>query len=193
MPRPPQHTSSAPSAQASARHLELWATEVVPHLPPDLEEQARIRGAFQRRRARACASDRLRALRAAVLVATSRQQLGCGAVAAAVADSAASAWQKRLVRSRAWLVGRLGELLVTQPTPAQVRLFPQAHGHVLLVDATYLGPPGGTGDDGRLPTADTFTIGRLVQGTVTDQTGGEHRGYSRIQPADIVVADNGYG
>jgi hypothetical protein len=29
--------------------------------------------------------------------------------------------------------------------------------------------------------------------TLTDQSGGEHLGYYRLQPGDIVVADNGYG
>jgi hypothetical protein len=33
----------------------------------------------------------------------------------------------------------------------------------------------------------------LAQVTLTDQAGGEHLGYYRLQPGDIVVADNGYG
>lgn len=191
MPSRPHHTRFRAAAQTTP--ADLWASEIVPHLPSDLEEQARILGAFCRRRALASATDLLRAVLAAVLVATSLQHLGCWAVAAEVADISATAWQKRLVRSRAWLTWLLGELLLTPPTPAQVRLFPQAHGNVLLVDATYLGQPGGTGDDWRLHTAYNFTRGRLVQSTITDQHGGEHLGYYRIQPGDIVVADNGYG
>lgn len=187
------HTLPPRRTQAPLPLTDLWATEVVPHLPLDLDAQARILGAFQRRRALACASDLLRALLAAVLLATSLQHLGCWAVAAEVANISASAWQKRLVRSRAWLAWLLGELLVTPPSPAQARLFPQAQGNVLLVDATCLGQPGGTGDDWRLHTAYNFTLGRLVQVTVTDRARGEHMGYYRIQPGDIVVADNGYG
>jgi hypothetical protein len=170
---------------------DLWATEIVPHLPPDLDEQARILGAFQRRRALACASDLLRALLASVLLTTSLQHLGAWAVLADVAAISAPAWHKRLIRSSAWLLWLLGEVLAAPPPPC--RLIPQASGNILLVDATRLGQPGGTGDDWRLHTAYNFTIGRLVQVSVTDQQGGEHLGYYRLQPGDIVVADNGYG
>lgn len=193
MPRHSHHTASGVPTQVPSSRTDLWASEVVPHLPADMEQQARILGAFRRRRALACATDLLRALLAAVLLTSSLQHLSCWAVAAEVADISATAWQKRLVRSRAWLAWLLGELLVTPPVPLGVRLVPQAEGNVLLVDATCLGQPGGTGDDWRLHTAYNFTLGRLVQVTVTDRSGGEHLGYYRIQPGDIVVADNGYG
>lgn len=71
----------------------------------------------------------------------------------------------------------LGELLVAPPTRSQLRLFPQAPGNVLLVDATYLGQPGATGDDWRLHTAYHVMLGRLVQVTLTAQLGGEHLGW----------------
>lgn len=193
MPHHPHHTPSRLPTQAPSSPIDLWATEIVPHLPPDLEQQARILGAFRRRRALACATDLLRALLAAVVLTTSLQHLSCWAVTAEVADISATAWQKRLVRSRAFLTWLLSELLLSPPSPAQVRLFPHAEGNVLLVDATCLGQPGGSGDDWRLHSAYNFTIGRLVQVTITDRTAGEHLGYYRIQPNDIVVADNGYG
>jgi len=192
MPRHSHHTASVARTQAASPLMsDLWASEVVPHLPPDLEEQARILGAFQRRRAVACATDLLRALLASVLVATSLAHLGAWAVLADLADISAPAWQKRLIRSSVWLLWLLGELLT--PPPAPVRLLPYASGNILLVDATRLGQVGGTGDDWRLHTAYNFTIGRLVQVTLTDRSGGEHLGYYHIQPGDIIVADNGYG
>jgi DDE family transposase len=191
MPRQAHHTLSAALPQADCRASDLWTTEIVPHLPADLEAQARILGAFQRRRALASATDLLRALLAAVLLTTSLQQLGAWAVLADVADISAPAWHKRLLRSSAWLLWLLAELLSAPPAPC--RLIPHTTGNLLLVDATRLGQEGGSGDDWRLHTAYNFTLGRLVQVTVTDQTGGEHLGYYRIQPGDIVVADNGYG
>jgi hypothetical protein len=191
MPRHAHHTLSAAPTQAACTQPDLGATEIVPHLPPDRDEQARILGAFQRRRALACATDLLRALLASVLLRTSLQHLGAWAVLADVADISAPAWHKRLIRSSAWLLWLLGDLLAAPPPPC--RRIPQTEGNLLLVDATYLGQPGGTGDDWRLHTAYNFTIGRLVQVTVTDQRGGEHLGYYRLQPGDIVVADNGYG
>jgi hypothetical protein len=191
MPSHTHHTLSKARTQAPPPLTDLWATEVVPHLPPDLEEQARILGAFQRRRALACATDLLRALLACVLVATSLQHLGAWAVLAGVADISAPAWQKRLVQSSAWLLWLLGDLLAPPPPP--LRLVPRAHGNILLVDATYLRQLGGSGDDWRLHTAYNFTAGRLVQVTLTDRSGGEHLGYYRLQPGDIVIADNGYG
>jgi hypothetical protein len=175
---------------ATAR-TDLWESEIVPHLPPDLEEQARILGAFQRRRALACATDLLRALLASVLLATSLQHLGAWAVLAEVAAISAPAWHKRLLKSRPFLHWLLTELLAPPLPP--VRLFPQAHGNILLVDATRFGQVGGSGDDWRLHTAYNFSIGRLAQVTLTDQSGGEHLGYYQLQPGDIVVADNGYG
>jgi hypothetical protein len=87
----------------------LWATEVLPHLPANLDQQARIRGAFQRRRALACAADLLRARLAALLLSTSLQHLGAWALLADLAEISALAWHKRLRRSSAFLLWLLGE------------------------------------------------------------------------------------
>ena len=193
MPSRTNHTRSATDAQIQWPQLDLWESEVVPHLPIDLEQQARRLGAFRRRRALASASALLRALLASVLVATSLQHLACWAVVADVATISAPAWHKRLLRSRAWLEWLLGELLFSPPSPAHLRLFPHARGTILLVDATYLGQDGGSGDDWRLHTAYNFTLGRLAQVRLTDRSGGEHLGYYRLKAGDIIVADNGYG
>ena len=150
MPRSPHHTMSAASTQAACTQSDRWAHEIVPHVPPDLDAQARILGAFRRRRAVTCATDLLRAVLASVLVATSLQHLGAWASLAGVANSSAPAWHKRLIRSQPWLAWLLAERLAPLPP---LRLIPQASGNSLLVDATCLRQPGGSGDDWRLPTA----------------------------------------
>jgi len=156
-----------------------------------LEQQARILGAFQRRRALKCATDLLRAVLASVLIATSLQHLGAWAVLTGVADMSAPAWHKRLIACIPFLEWLLQELL--SPALPPVRIFPYASGNILLVDATRLRQVGGCGDDWRLHTAYNFTAGRLAQVKLTDQSGGEHLGYYRLKIGDIVVADGGYG
>lgn len=193
MPSQSYDTSCPSSTQGCSDSLDLWTSEVLPLLPADLEQQARILGAFQRRRAIADASSLLRAVLASVLVATSLRHLACWAVAADIAAISSPAWHKRIQNCRAWLLWLLAEILATPPSPGQLRLLPNADGNILLVDATFLGQPGGSGDDWRLHTMYNFTVGRLVQVTLTDQSGGEHLGHYRLQPGDIVVADNGYG
>lgn len=185
------HTRSSPRPQLAPLSADLWSSEVVPLLPADLEQHARILGAFRRRRALACATDLLRALLASVLLTTSLRHLGAWALLADLADISAPAWHKRLIASRPFLAWLLAELLAPPLPP--LRLIPQASGNILLVDATYLRQHGGSGDDWRLHTAYNFTTGRLAQITLTDQRGGEHLGYYRLQAGDIVVADNGYG
>lgn len=185
------HTRSSPPPQPDPATLDLWASEIVPQLPPDLEQQARILGAFQRRRALACATDLLRALLASVLVATSLQHVAAWAILTELADISAPAWHKRFLRSLPFLHWLLTDLLAPPVPP--LRLFPHASGNILLVDATRLRQMGGCGDDWRLHTAYNVCAGRLAQVTVTDQHGGEHLGYYRLQPGDIVVADSGYG
>lgn len=126
MPSQSDHTLLAPAAQATLPQLDLWDSEIVPQLPADLDAQARALAAFRRRRAIACASDLLRGLLASVLLASSLQHLAAWALLAGVADISAPAWQKRLVRSSAFLLWLLGELLAAPPP--SVRLLPHADG-----------------------------------------------------------------
>jgi hypothetical protein len=161
-------------------------------MPADLAEQAQRLGAFRRQRGLASPTDLLRGVLAAVLVTSSLQHLAAWAVLASVADISAPAWHKRLLQSSAFLLWLLGEVLAPPHQP-RLRLLPGSQGTILFVDATCLAQQGGTGDDWRLHCAYNFTVGRLVQVTLTDRQGGEHLGYYTIQPGDILVADNGYG
>jgi hypothetical protein len=63
----------------------------------------------------------------------------------------------------------------------------------VLVDASTLGQPGGTGDDWRLPLADDLLAGRMHQVGVTDRRGGEHLERYRWHAGAVIVADRGYG
>ena len=191
MPIHPQHTDTAPDPQLAPLVGDRWTTEVVPGLPADLEAHARRLKAFQRKRGVASATDLLRALLAYVLCAPSFRRLGAWAVLVDLADLSDTAWRQRLAKANLWLLWLLGELL-SVPPPAE--LFAAAgHTRILLIDATTLGQPGGTGDDWRLHTAYDLCAGRLCQVALTDRRGGESLDHYHLHAGDIVVADNGYG
>jgi hypothetical protein len=189
MPVPSDHTDAAAIKQLPLIDGDSWTTEVVPRLPVDLAEQARTLGAFRRVRGIASATDLLRAVLAYVLCAPSFRQVGSWAVLLGLADLSETAWRKRVGRANAWLLWLLSERIAA---PAASCGAP--HGaRILLIDATRLRQPGGSGDDWRLHTAYALGAGRLSHLTLTNQQGGESLAYDHLQPGAVVVADGGYG
>ncbi len=185
MPQQQYHTLPALDEQLQAVIEQGWEHEVLPQLPADYEEQAHRLGAFVRQGQIKRVSDLLRAVLAYVLCAPSFGQLGSWAVLIGLANLSNVAWRKRLRHARAWVLWLLCELLAvtTQPASTSSPSVPR----ILLIDATRLKEPGGSGDDWRVHLGY-----ELLAGRVADRHTAEAFELFMIGPGDVLVADRGY-
>jgi len=188
----PRHdTGGRVARQARPLGGEPWETAVVPRLPPHLAAPARARKAFQRVRGLATPHDLLRGVLASVLGPLSTRRLGAWAVLTGLADISEAAWRKRLRVSNDWLLWLLGERMAAPE--AAVLSCPHPGSRLVLVDASPLGQPGGTGDDWRRHRAYDLLAGRMHQGEGTDRRGGEPLARDRWPAGAVIVADRGDG
>src|SRR5437588_4255149 len=187
MPQYQHHTLPPLNEQLSAVVNEGWEQEVLPQLPAASQEQAERLGAFVRHREIKGVSDLLRGLLAYVLCAPSFRQVGAWAVLVGLVNISHVAWRKRLRQAHAWLLWLLCELLTVTVPPARSQ--ESRAQRVLLIDATRLKEPGGSGDDWRVHLGYDLLGGRLVGVHVADRHTAEAFELFLIGPGDIVVGD----
>jgi len=169
---------------------EGWEQEVLPQLPTDCEQQAEQLHALQRHREFQRASDLLRGLLAYVLCAPSFRHLGGWAILVGVANISHVAWRARLRQARAWLLWLVCELLAVTSAPADSQS--PSMPRILLIDATRLKQPGGSGDDWRVHLGYDLLGGRVVDVRVASRHTAEAFELFVLGPGDIVIADRGY-
>ncbi len=109
------------------------------------------------------------------------------AVLIGLANLSHVAWQKRLRKARSFLLWLLIELLAVASPASAV-----AAQRIVLIDATRLKEPGGSGDDWRMHLGYDLVAGRLLDVKVSDQHTAEGFTLFALQPGDLVIADRGY-
>src|SRR5689334_16451079 len=191
MPVRSHHIASDRRRQSTATPADSWSSELLPRLPAHHASQARTLKAFQRKRAFEQPSDLLRGLLLYALAPFGFRYLGAWGVLTDVADLSAAGWHDALIRSSAWLLWLIGELLVASDRP--VFITQRIRGRVWVVDASMLGQVGKEGDAWRLHLGFDLIAGQIGQVHLTDRHSGERLEQYALLPGDLVLLDAGYG
>lgn len=181
-------TEKQPPRQGVDWNEEDWQ-RMLKRLPGEWQAQACKLGAWQRLRKLTSVSDLLRALLVYAACGYSFGQLGIWATLVGVGCLSERAWRKRVERAQEWIKWLLGALIGSQACPGWL---PRISGRILLVDASRLKLPAGSGDDVRMHCAYDLQAGRLVQVEVTDQHSAEGLQHFSLGAGDVVVSDSGY-
>ena len=191
MPVRSHHSASRRRRQSTAAPADSWTSEVIPRLPAKHEHQARELKAFQRKRAFEQPADLLRGLLLYALSPFGFRWLGAWGVLTDVADISAAGWHDALIRSSAWLLWLIGEMLVAIDRP--VWITQRIRGRVWVVDASMLGQVGKAGDAWRLHMGFDLIAGQVGQVHLTGRHTGERLDHYALLPGDLVLLDAGYG
>jgi hypothetical protein len=191
MPVRSHHTAPSASTQSPASTADTWNSEVVARLPAHFDAQARKLKAFQRKRSFDCPSDLLRGIIVFALCPFGFRWLGAWGVLSDVADISAPAWHDALLRSSAWLLWLIGQLLVANDRPTWITQ--RVRGRVWVVDASMLGQVGRPGDAWRLHLAFDLIAGQVGQVHLTNRHSGERLSHFELEVGDLVLLDAGYG
>jgi hypothetical protein len=189
MPQPLHHIHSDLPEQV---FTSSWKQDLVSRLPDNYVQQAIAQKAFQRARQIRCPDDLLRGILAYVLSTYSLRALSCWAVLIDLAEMSDRAWGKRLRQAGPWLQWLLEQLLEAPSVTHLLPTLPQDV-RVLLIDASSLKQPGGTGDDWRLHLAYDLLRSQMAEVRLTDQHGGESLAPFQLRAGDVIVSDRGYG
>lgn len=187
MPQSVPTTVPPLSSQLQSLIEQEWEQEVLSQLPATFEQHARTMGAFVRARGFRCVGDLLRGLLAYVLCTPSFRHLGAWAVLIGLANLSHVTWQKRLRQARDFLLWLLIQRLADPARPVA----PEPT-RIILVDATRLKEPGGSGDDWRVHLAYDLGAGCLLDVKVHDRHTAEGFTLFEVRAGDILVADRGY-
>ena len=172
-------TESAAPLQGVSWNEEDWQG-MLKRLPSNWQEQAVKLKAWQRVRKLVQVSDLLRALLVYAACGYSFRQLGLWATLVGVGCLSERAWRKRVERAQEWIAWLLGALIGSQVSPGWL---PSMPGRILLLDASRLKVPAGSGEDVRMHSAYDLQAGRLVQVEVTDR---HHAEAVREQPGQAI-------
>lgn len=158
-------------------------------LPSDWQEQAVKLKAWKRIRKLANVSDLLRALLVSAACGYSFRELGIWATLVGVGCLSERAWRKRVERAQEWLHWLLGALIGSQQSPCWL---PAAAGRILLLDASRLKTPAGSGEDVKMHTLYNLRTGRLEEVSVCDRHSAEGLHHVALGKGDVIVTDAGY-